>query len=223
MNMNLFIVFDPTSHVSMLQMSLNWSSMLFLFLMFPRMYWASPVSTLVLLVNKLLMKLLSSFKSSLKKNTKFMMLFSVLFLTIMAMNIMGLFPYIFTSTSHILVNLSLALPIWICIIVYSMIYNTTQSLAHFLPLGTPTMLMPLMVLIETISSLIRPITLAVRLTANITAGHLLMTLLSSTENIKAMMMLYMMLFLLFILEIAVSFIQAYVFTMLSILYTSETT
>lgn len=102
----------------------------------------------------------------------------------------------------------------------------TTSLAHLLPTGTPIPLIPILIIIETISLLIRPIALGVRLTANLTAGHLLITLISTTAlsltpplaAITAVLLL-----LLTALEIAVALIQAYVFTLLLSLYLQENT
>jgi len=86
--------------------------------------------------------------------------------------------------------------------------------------------MPFIVIIESISLIIRPLTLSIRLTANIIAGHLLLTLLGSSGlNISNSLILFILIFtqiLLYILEIAVSIIQAYVFSILSTLYSRET-
>jgi len=86
--------------------------------------------------------------------------------------------------------------------------------------------MPFIVIIESISLIIRPLTLSIRLTANIIAGHLLLTLLGSSGlNISNSLMLFLLIFtqiLLYFLEIAVSIIQAYVFSILSTLYSRET-
>lgn len=97
-------------------------------------------------------------------------------------------------------------------------------LAHLVPLGTPTVLIPFMVLIETISNVIRPGTLAVRLAANMIAGHLLLVLLGNQGVVVSSYILGVLLFvqiLLLTLERAVAVIQAYVFAVLSTLYSSE--
>jgi len=95
---------------------------------------------------------------------------------------------------------------------------------HLVPQGTPNILIFFIVLIETIRNLIRPRTLAVRLTANMIAGHLLITLISSTGNFLIILFLFIMLLiqcLLIILELRVSIIQAYVFSVLITLYRAE--
>jgi F-type H+-transporting ATPase subunit a len=97
-------------------------------------------------------------------------------------------------------------------------------LAHLVPQGTPPALMPFMVCIETISNIIRPGTLAVRLAANIIAGHLLITLLGNQGPSASQITLALLLItqlLLLTLETAVAVIQSYVFAILRTLYSSE--
>jgi F-type H+-transporting ATPase subunit a len=97
-------------------------------------------------------------------------------------------------------------------------------MAHLVPLGTPAALIAVIVLIETVSSLIRPATLAVRLAANMIAGHLLLALLGGQGRLSlrgANRLLIVFLILLIILERAVACIQSYVFTILSSLYLNE--
>lgn len=97
-------------------------------------------------------------------------------------------------------------------------------LAHLVPLGTPSFLIPIMVIIETVRNVIRPITLSIRLAANIVAGHLLLTLLGSqgpSSSGLVIIILLISLILLLILEVAVACIQSYVFTILRSLYLNE--
>jgi F-type H+-transporting ATPase subunit a len=96
--------------------------------------------------------------------------------------------------------------------------------AHLVPQGTLSVLIPFIVCIETISNVIRPGTLAVRLTANIIAGHLLLTLIGNTGNSLSSIILSILLIsqvALLILESAVAIIQSYVFAVLSTLYSRE--
>jgi len=97
-------------------------------------------------------------------------------------------------------------------------------LAHLVPVGTPRFLMPVIVIIETVRNIIRPLTLSIRLAANIVAGHLLLTLLGSQGPLLSLFSLSLLmigLFLLLLLEVAVACIQSYVFTILSSLYLNE--
>merc|ERR1712018_198886 len=94
-------------------------------------------------------------------------------------NFIGLFPYIFTSTSHISLTLTLALPLLLGRIIISIIFQYNNLFAHLVPVGTPRFLIPVIVVIESARNIIRPLTLSIRLAANIVAGHLLLTLLGS--------------------------------------------
>nr|YP_010132848.1 ATP synthase F0 subunit 6 [Balanus trigonus]QWC93318.1 ATP synthase F0 subunit 6 [Balanus trigonus] len=217
---NLFSSFDPMS--STLNMQLNWTAMfLFLIVFFP-LYWITNSKSSILyseLTAYITKEFLPLFKSY--KNIIF---FNVLFMFILINNIFGLMPYTFTSTAHIAMTLSMALTIWLIFMLYGWINNTNHMFAHLVPLGTPIVLMPFMVLIESISNIIRPITLSVRLAANLTAGHLLLILLGESmvnNSILIIITVTAAQFALMTLEAAVAVIQAYVFATLSTLYASE--
>nr|WDA96240.1 ATP synthase F0 subunit 6 [Macaca arctoides] len=163
-----------------------------------------------------------------KGQTWSLMLMSLI--TFIAMtNLLGLLPYSFTPTTQLSMNLAMAIPLWAGTVVVGLRFKTKNSLAHLLPQGTPTPLIPMLVAIETISLLIQPVALAVRLTANITAGHLLIHLTGnavlalSTINLSMTLLISTLLVLLTVLEIAVALIQAYVFTLLISLYLRNNT
>nr|YP_009245114.1 ATP synthase F0 subunit 6 [Eremias stummeri]AMR73969.1 ATPase subunit 6 [Eremias stummeri] len=153
--------------------------------------------------------------------------FTTLMLLLISLNTLGLLPYTFTPTTQLSMNMALALPTWLTTVLVGLRNQPTTSLGHLLPEGTPAPLIPMLILIETASLLIRPIALGVRLTANLTAGHLLMQLISSaalaTANtlMAASSMALITLILLSCLEMAVALIQAYVFTLLLTLYLQE--
>nr|AHX42580.1 ATP synthase F0 subunit 6 [Helotrephes semiglobosus semiglobosus] len=217
---NLFSTFDPaTSNF----LSLNWLSTLIFMLFLPYQFWMINNRN-SMLMNLIMKKLNSEFKTLLmSKTTNTIMLLS-LFMFILINNSMGLLPYIFTSSSHLIYTLTLALPLWLSLMIFGWLNKTKYMLAHLVPSGTPTLLMPLMVLIETTSNIIRPGSLAVRLTANMIAGHLLMSLLGNNMSSMKTIMLPLMLLvqiMLMLFETAVAIIQAYVFSVLSTLYSSE--
>nr|WRO45107.1 ATP synthase F0 subunit 6 [Lycocerus orientalis] len=219
---NLFSSFDPSSSMNL---SLNWLSAILSILILPTIFWLIP-SRLSMLWNKILFILNKEFKIllNLKNNKGSTLIFISLFSMILINNLTSLFPYIFSSTSHMTLNLSLALPMWLSFMLFGWINNYMHMFAHLVPQGTPPALMPFMVCIETTSNVIRPLTLAIRLTANIMAGHLLLTLLGNSGNKLSFMILSILIFsqlMLFVLESAVAMIQAYVFSILSTLYSSE--
>nr|YP_010894915.1 ATP synthase F0 subunit 6 [Phortica huazhii]WJW73428.1 ATP synthase F0 subunit 6 [Phortica huazhii] len=220
---NLFSVFDPSS--SIFNLSLNWMSTFLGLLLIPSIYWLMP-SRYNIFWNSILTTLHKEFKTLLgplgHNGSSF--IFISLFSMILFNNFMGLFPYIFTSTSHLTLTLTLALPLWLCFMIYGWINHTQHMFAHLVPQGTPAVLMPFMVCIETISNIIRPGTLAVRLTANMIAGHLLLTLLGNTGPSLSYILVTLLLtaqIALLVLESAVAMIQSYVFAVLSTLYSSE--
>nr|YP_009755810.1 ATP synthase F0 subunit 6 [Bactrocera ruiliensis]QIQ23088.1 ATP synthase F0 subunit 6 [Bactrocera ruiliensis] len=220
---NLFSVFDPSS--SIFNLSLNWMSTFLGLLLIPSAYWLMP-SRWHIFWNSILITLHKEFKTLLgpSGHSGSTFIFVSLFSLILFNNFMGLFPYIFTSTSHLTLTLTLALPLWLCFMLYGWINHTQHMFAHLVPQGTPAVLMPFMVCIETISNIIRPGTLAVRLAANMIAGHLLLTLLGNTGPSLSYAIVSLLLIgqiALLVLESAVAIIQSYVFAVLSTLYSSE--
>nr|ALO77482.1 ATP synthase F0 subunit 6 [Platydema sp. PLA01] len=218
---NLFSSFDPSTNWST---SINWTSTLLGILIIPPMFWLIPsrFSMLWIMITKTLHKEFQVLIGSKIKGST--MMFISLFSLILYNNFLGLFPYIFTSTSHMVMTLSLALPLWLSFMLFGWINNTVHMFAHLVPQGTPPVLMPFMVCIETISNVIRPGTLAIRLSANMIAGHLLMTLLGNTGSMLSIYMINLLLIaqiMLLVLESAVAIIQSYVFAVLSTLYSSE--
>nr|QFG40103.1 ATP synthase F0 subunit 6 [Alpheus bellulus] len=219
---NLFSSFDPLS--SVFNMSLNWLSTFLGLILIPYLFWTIP-SRWSLLWSTLMSTLHKEFKTLLGTNNPgSTIMFISIFSLIVFNNFLGLIPYVFTSTSHLALTLALSLPLWLSFMLFGWINHTQHMFAHLVPAGTPGPLMPLMVLIETISNVIRPGTLAVRLAANMIAGHLLLTLLGNTGpslQYSLLSLLLMAQILLLILESAVAVIQSYVFAALSTLYAGE--
>lgn len=159
-----------------------------------------------------------------KKGQTWALMLISLIIFIGSTNLVGLLPYSFTPTTQLSINLGMAIPLWAGTVVLGFRHKTKASLAHFLPQGTPLPLIPILVIIETISLFIQPIALAVRLTANITAGHLLIHLIGGATlaliniSITVSFITFIILVLLTVLEFAVALIQAYVFTLLVSLY-----
>nr|AHZ01552.1 ATP synthase 6 [Clonopsis gallica] len=220
---NLFSIFDPST--SIINMKINWMSTLMGLSIMPMYYWVMN-NRLKMIILKPSTILNNEFKMllNISKNKGTTLIFISLFMMIMINNILGLFPYIFTSTSHLTMTLTLALPLWLSFMLFGWMKNKESMFMHLVPTGTPSVLMPFMVCIETISNVIRPGTLSVRLTANMIAGHLILTLLGNTTmnvsfNLLPIMLLIQMMLL--TLETAVAIIQGYVFAVLSTLYASE--
>nr|QOD97445.1 ATP synthase F0 subunit 6 [Pterocles gutturalis] len=161
------------------------------------------------------------------KGHKWAMILTSLMLLLLTINLLGLLPYTFTPTTQLSMNMALAFPLWLATLLTGLRNQPSMSLGHLLPEGTPTPLIPALILIETTSLFIRPLALGVRLTANLTAGHLLIQLISTaTFTLLPIMpavsiLTTSILLLLTILEVAVAIIQAYVFVLLLSLYLQE--
>lgn len=151
-------------------------------------------------------------------------LFSILIL----INLFGLIPYSFRITSHILFSFSFGVPLWLMIIISRIAYDPKSFFAHLLPAGAPGWLSPTLVLIETVSVLLRPITLSFRLAANISAGHIILTLARTflmsrilSSNILSSLSLTLICSFYSLFEIAICGIQAYIFCLLLSLYRDD--
>nr|AAQ74222.1 ATPase subunit 6 [Henicorhina leucosticta] len=220
--------FDQFSSPSLLGVPLILIAMLFPTLLLPSLKnrWVTDrLSTLQLwLINLITKQLMIPLD---KKGHKWALILTSLMLFLLFTNLLGLLPYTFTPTTQLSMNLALAFPLWLATLLTGLRNQPSISLGHLLPEGTPTPLIPALILIETTSLLIRPLALGVRLTANLTAGHLLIQLIStataalfSTMPTISLLAL-MILFLLTLLEVAVAMIQAYVFVLLLSLYLQE--
>nr|YP_010341305.1 ATP synthase F0 subunit 6 [Stenamma megamanni]UNZ99570.1 ATP synthase F0 subunit 6 [Stenamma megamanni] len=220
MMMNIFSIFDPSTHPLI---SANWLSMLIMFMILPYQFWFMP-SRIIIIWSKLLKYIFKELKALTNYSLINLISFISLLTMILFNNFLGLFPYIFTASGHLTFSLSLSLSMWLGMMMMSLINYFNNTMSHLTPEGTPTILMPFMVIIESISLIIRPFTLSIRLTANMIAGHLLLALLgtsgTNTNKLLIPLLIFSQIFLL-ILEISVSIIQAYVFSTLSTLYSSE--
>nr|YP_010489412.1 ATP synthase F0 subunit 6 [Cuneopsis demangei]UWM10826.1 ATP synthase F0 subunit 6 [Cuneopsis demangei] len=151
-----------------------------------------------------------------------------LFMMIFIVNISGMVPSVFSPTSHLSLTLVLAMVVWFCLVFSGWAYSWQKSAGHLVPTGSPIVLIPLLVLIESVSILIRPITLGVRLAANITMGHLMLHVIGEYVaeffygiSIFGSLLGSLVMWGYVIFEFAVSFLQAYVFVLLVGLYSSD--
>jgi len=219
---NLFSSFDPSRGA--LGLSLNWVSFIVI-LFFPSYFWVRRNKNFFVvtqgfttLVSEIRIVIKAPFSNSIP------LFLCALILFIFLNNFLGLTPYVFTASRHLRFTFPLSLRFWRGYLFYSAFLNARAFLRHLVPLGTPVALVPFIVLIELISSVIRPITLAVRLAANIIAGHLLLVLTRVIiPKIRSLIFLlaFLGLLLLIFLEFAVAFIQRYVFIRLKSLYIRE--
>jgi F-type H+-transporting ATPase subunit a len=159
-----------------------------------------------------------------KAGLKYFPFMFTIFLFILAINLLGMLPYSFTPTSHIIVTLGLGAMVFTTVFIIGLIkQGPIGFFAHFFPAGIPVFILPLLFLIEMVSFLSRPFSLAIRLAANIGAGHTLMKVIAGFVVPMGIFGVLPIAFNVFMsgLEIFVAILQAYVFTLLSCLYLGE--
>jgi F-type H+-transporting ATPase subunit a len=154
-----------------------------------------------------------------------------LFMFVLVANIVGLIPYAFTVTSHIIITVSLALLVFVTVLVYGFAKNGLHFFKLFVPSGIPIYILPLVVFIEVFSFLLRPVSHSVRLFANMLAGHIALKVFASFIPLLAAglgvigwvggVLPLGMVIALTALELLVAFLQAYVFTILTCIYLND--
>jgi F-type H+-transporting ATPase subunit a len=153
-----------------------------------------------------------------------------LFMFVLFANMFGMFPYFFTVTSHIIVTFALAMLVIGTVVVYGFMKHGLKFLGLFVPEGVPGYLVPLVVLIEIISFLSRPISLSVRLFANMLAGHITLKVFAGfvvslgalgAAGVAGAILPLIMVVAITALEFLVAFLQAYVFAVLTCMYLND--
>jgi F-type H+-transporting ATPase subunit a len=146
-----------------------------------------------------------------------------LFLFILFCNVLGLIPYSFTVTSHIIVTLALALVVFVGATIIGFIRNGFSYLKLFVPSGVPVLLLPLVVLIEVVSYFIRPLSLSIRLFANMMAGHMMLKVMAGFVVMLGYFGFVPLLAMVGLtgLELLVAALQAYVFALLTCMYLND--
>jgi len=163
-------------------------------------------------------------KDNLGKNgAQYFPLIYSLFMFILLCNMLGLIPYSFTVTSHIIITFAIAFGIFIFATILGFILHGFKYLRLFLPEGVPIFLAPLLIPIEIVSYISRPISLAVRLAANMMAGHTMIKVFAGFVVALGIFGVapFIFIVLLYILETLIAFLQAYVFAVLTCLYLSD--
>jgi F-type H+-transporting ATPase subunit a len=158
------------------------------------------------------------------KGKKFVPLIFTLFMFIMMCNLFGMIPYGFTVTSHISVTFALAMMVFLLVTFLGFVLHGFHFFSLFLPAGTPWWLAPLMVVIELFAYLARPVSLSLRLAANMVAGHVLLKVVAGFVVSMAFYLKILPIPFISVLigfEIFVAILQAYIFTILSCVYLND--
>ncbi len=158
------------------------------------------------------------------KGQTFAPLIFTLFLFILLCNLLGMIPYGFTVTSHIVVTFALAMMVFFLVTFVGFAKHGVHFFSLFLPKGTPWWLAPLMIMIELFTYLARPVSLSLRLGANMIAGHVLLKVIAGFVISLAIFLRVLPIPLMVILtgfEIFVAILQAYIFTILTCVYLND--
>jgi len=162
---------------------------------------------------------------------KFFPFVFTLFMFILTVNMIGLIPYTFSVTSHIIVTAALAITVFLTVLIYGLIRHGFHFFNLFVPKGVPIYILPLIVFIEILSFISRPISHSVRLFANMLAGHITLQVFASFIILMGTglgavgwaggVLPFGMIVILFALETLVAFLQAYVFAVLACIYLND--
>jgi len=228
MIIDIFSSFDPASflYINKSTNLLLLSSFLIISLI-QLPYWNLSTRNIIVIIsfnNVIYQQLFRTFTNSLKGSSTIL---SSVFCFIILINLTGLNPYSFSLSRHLIITLSLGLPIWISFILSSFIVSPKATIAHLLPDGAPDWLNPFLILIETTRIFVRPLTLSFRLAANIRAGHIVLGLIriyrasAFLTSIRIFTLLFSSTIFYIVFEIAICLIQAYIFCLLLSLYSND--
>lgn len=225
---DIFSSFDPYSFISLIP---NTTLLLLicptLFIMLNTNIFPSSLRKISTTVDTLdlIYTQLSRTQSKILKGTS--LIISISFILIIFTNLIGISPYVFSLSSHLVITLSLGLPLWASFILSRWASAPKASAAHLLPEGAPDWLNPFLVLIESVRVTVRPLTLSFRLAANITAGHIVLGLIRIygasaliTSLISSVILIPLSIGYI-IFELAICLIQAYIFCLLLSLYRDD--
>nr|UAJ48158.1 ATP synthase F0 subunit 6 [Metaphire posthuma] len=225
---DIFSSFDPYMYNTMFPSNSLFLTMnMMLVLLIQTGYWMinTRQSTFVTpLKSTIFTQLSRTFSYQLKGTTT---IISSTFIILVMVNLMGMIPYTFSSSSHLIFTLTLGFPMWLSFILSSTSFSPKKTIAHLLPDGAPDWLNPFLVIIETTSILVRPLTLSFRLAANMSAGHIVLSLVGiycasawfTSMLGTSMLILTTLGYVLF--EFAICLIQAYIFCLLLSLYSDD--
>nr|UVW93495.1 ATP synthase F0 subunit 6 [Rivularia ovum] len=227
MLVDIFSTFDDQNQVFMSFYFLMWVYSFVVIMLFSSSLWVSSMSW-IWVINTMKDTISGQIFRSFGVNLGgFLNLITGLFLFLIFVNLSGLIPYVFSPTSHLVVSFSLGFPLWLSLILSGVRHNLSSVIASLLPMGAPFLLNPFLVIIETVSIMVRSITLSVRLIANMSAGHIVLTLIGNYlmagvfSSVISMFVLGLVQVLYTVFEFGISLIQAYIFCLLITLYSDD--
>nr|YP_009773419.1 ATP synthase F0 subunit 6 [Chiton albolineatus]QIZ12635.1 ATP synthase F0 subunit 6 [Chiton albolineatus] len=228
MLMDIFSSFDDQNFTFLSSFPLIWMIGSTPLMFLQNQFWIKPSRFIILLLKPKFFIMGQIARTTGKNLSGFSNIISSIFITLIFINLLGLFPYVFSLSSHLTFALSFGFPLWLSLIISGIFFNFSSVIAHLLPSGAPMFLNPFLVLVETVSISVRPITLSIRLVANMSAGHIILGLIGAylsagmfTYSVLIIILLILVEIFYFMFEIGVSMIQAYIFSLLIILYSED--
>nr|QVX31190.1 ATP synthase F0 subunit 6 [Pelagomacellicephala iliffei] len=225
---DIFSTFDPAmSYIFSSSPLIFYSLVTFSLILTHSPLWMTPTHISWLLyfpINFMLSQTSRTFSLHLKG---FPSILVALFLMLILLNLMGLLPYNFSFTSHLILTLTFGFPLWLSLILSALLFSPKSFLAHLLPSGAPIWLNPFLIITETLSISVRFLTLSFRLAANMSAGHILLSLMGIATTSLLFLSFTSSTFLILIqlsyitFEIGICLIQAYIFCLLLSLYADD--
>ena len=229
MCLDIFSSFDPRLSYTFTNTNsfIFWYSTIFSITLCASNFWAPPTQ-----LKMLIFSVINFIQNQVTQTSGFFLkgfphLIRRIFLFIIIINISGNIPYMFSLRRHLILTLTIALPLWTALILSSSTWNPYIFIAILLPGNAPLWLNPFLIIVETLSIIVRPITLSFRLAANIRAGHIVTALMTSYSSSILFLSIKLFIFLvtlhtLYILfEIGIALIQRYIFCLLLSLYRDE--
>nr|YP_009489702.1 ATP synthase F0 subunit 6 [Falcidens halanychi]AWH02131.1 ATP synthase F0 subunit 6 [Falcidens halanychi] len=225
MMMDIFSSFDNMNFTFLKMALILWTlSFWLIFTQNVNLWLFSSWSYIFLITKKIIMEQCErSFGSTF---SGFSITLSTLFCGLILCNLGGMIPYVFSCSSHLLLSLCLSLTFWTSLILLGMKQTPQKMIAHLLPVGAPYYLNPFLSVVELVSMIVRPLTLAIRLAANMGAGHIVLGLLGSYLS-SFLFSSWSLIFMIPIqvgyslFEFGVGLIQAYIFSLLITLYSDD--
>nr|YP_010010538.1 ATP synthase F0 subunit 6 [Nereis zonata]QOH99544.1 ATP synthase F0 subunit 6 [Nereis zonata] len=228
MMLDIFSSFDPgINHINNTSPLMFWMTVLTSIILFSLSMWTAPTAMVVMSSSAMKIMNDQSNRTSGAHIKGFNSLIVSLFIIIINVNLIGLLPMVFSYSSHLLFTMSFGLPLWLALIMSAIMYNTYSWTASLLPGGAPHWLNPFLVMIETISISVRPITLSFRLAANMSAGHIVLTLISTYSanalftSVPSLLILTSVQLGYIMFEFGICLIQSYIFCLLLSLYADD--
>lgn len=234
MLIDIFSSFDPATRILInipcffFRKICFWVLILVPLILFFCFFWVSHSPFFVIILSPLILIKVQCSRTSVQYLPSGHMFIINLFFVLIIINLVGLVPYVFSVTRHLVFTLSFGFPLWLRLLLSGITYSPSSFVAGILPGGAPWWLNPFLIFVEIIRIAVRPLTLSFRLAANITAGHVVIVLLSfycvsyyysylyiSTRIVFLVLWGYL------VFELGISLIQAYIFCLLLSLYAND--